>query len=219
MRAGEGCEREFVLRFASERIGLGAVFGEGSHQTAFVVGVFKSIEKHVVDEAGVADAIAGAGTVEEIRGVAHAFHAAGDGDLRAACKQKIVREHDGLHSGAAHFVDGDSASGGGQACRKSGLTRGSLSDAGRENAAEEDFVDCVGGNSGASNSRPIDSASIECGADGGGGELRSGEVFEVALKRADGRAGEADDHNGIWHDGTGVGHSFFLMFRRASLTR
>ena len=56
-----------------------------------------------------------------------------------------MREHDGLHARAAHFVDGDCAGGGGQSCAESGLTRGSLAEAGGENAADEDFVDRVGG--------------------------------------------------------------------------
>jgi hypothetical protein len=152
----------------------------------------------VVDEAAVTDAIAGTRAVEEVRGIAHAFHAAGDGDVRTACKQKIVRQHDGLHTGAAHFVDGDCAGGGWQARAESSLTRGSLAEAGCKNAAEEDFVDCVGRDSGAGNSR-----AFEGGANGGSAELRSGEILEVALKCADGRAGGADNDDGIG----GLGHS------------
>ena len=63
----------------------------------------------MVDEAAVAHSIAAASAIEEIGCVAHAFHAAGDDDFGAACKKQIVRQHDGLHAGAAHLVDGDGA--------------------------------------------------------------------------------------------------------------
>ncbi len=122
-------------------IALRAIFSEGAHETAFVVGVFKAVEKHVVENAAVAHAIAGARAIEEIGRVAHALHAAGDDDFGAAGEEQIVREHDGLHAGAAHFVDGDCAGGGGQACAESGLARGRLAEAGGKHAAEEDFVD------------------------------------------------------------------------------
>ena len=60
-----------------------------------------------------------------------------------------------------------------------------------KHAAEEDFVDRVGRNCGA----------LDRGADGGGAELGSGEVLEIALERADGGARGADNHDGI-----GCGH-------------
>ena len=202
MRAGERCERELVLFLAREFVTLGTVFSEGAHEAAFVVGVFESVEKHVIEDAAMAHAITGAGTVEEIRSVAHALHAAGDDDLGAAGEDQVVREHDGLHAGAAHLVDGDCAGGGGQSCAESSLAGGSLAEAGGEHTAEKDFVDggdigFIGRNSGADSSRPIDSTSIESGSDGGGAELRSCEVLEIALECADGRARGADNDDGI----------------------
>ena len=191
-RAGERCEREFVLLVTGKSVALGAVFSVGTHETAFVVGVLESVEKHVIEDAAMAHAITGAGTVEEIRSVAHALHAAGDDDLGAAGKEQVVREHDGLHAGAAHLVDGDCAGGGGQSCAEGGLASGSLAEAGGEHTAEENFVDGFRRNA----------TPLESGADGGGAELGSAQVFEIALKCANGRARGADNHDGI----RGCGH-------------
>ncbi len=192
LRAGERGEGECVLRFARKGVTLRAILGERAHQTAFVVGIFQAVEKHVIEHAAVAHAIAGARAIEKIRGVRHALHAAGDDDVGAAGEQKIVGEHHGLHAGAAHFVHRGCAGGKGQTRAQSGLARGSLALAGGKHAAEEDFVDCVGG----------DRRAFDGCADGGSAELRCGETAEIALECADGGARGAYDH-----DGVGCGHS------------
>jgi hypothetical protein len=166
---------------------LSAIFSERAHQAALVVGVFEAIEKHVVENATVAHAIAGARAIKEVRRVGHTLHTSGDGDGEAACEELVVGEHDGLHAGAAHFVDGGCGGGNRKSRGDGGLARGSLALAGRKHAAHDGFVDGVG----------WDASAGDCGADGDGAEFRRSEVFEIALKRADGGAGRADDDDGI----------------------
>ena len=84
LRAFERAQGVGVLRLAGELIGLGAILGEGPHQPALVVGVLQPVEKHGVDDAAVAHAVAGARAFEQIGRVAHALHAAGDDDIRRA---------------------------------------------------------------------------------------------------------------------------------------
>ncbi len=64
LRPGERRQSKFVLLLARERVALRAIFGERAHQAAFVVCVFEAVEKHVVEHAAVAHAIAAARAVE-----------------------------------------------------------------------------------------------------------------------------------------------------------
>ena len=102
-------ERESVLRLAGELILLRAILGEGPHQAALVIGVLEPVEEHRIGHLAVAHAIAGAGAVEQIGRIAHALHAAGDGDLGAAGADEVMGEHRRLHARAAHLVDGGGA--------------------------------------------------------------------------------------------------------------
>ncbi len=98
--AGDG---EGVLLLARELVLGGAIFAEGAHRAARLVGVFQAVEHHVVEDAVVAHAVAAAALEHQVGRVGHAFHAAGDHDLVRAGKQQVVREHRGLHGRAAHL--------------------------------------------------------------------------------------------------------------------
>ena len=75
---------------------------------------------------------------------------------------------------------------------------------GGKHAAEENFVDGVRRNA----------CALDGGADGGSAELGSGEIFEIALECADGRARGADNDDGI---GGGHGCSFHQMRQRGRM--
>jgi len=60
----------------------------------------------VFEYLAMAHAHAGAGFRQQVRCLAHVFHAAGDHDVIGASFDLVVSHDDGLHAGAAHFVDG-----------------------------------------------------------------------------------------------------------------
>src|SRR3546814_16030433 len=76
-------------------------FGERAHGRALFVGVFEAVEGHVIEEFAMAEAIAAARLAEQIRRVAHAFHAAGDDHVGAACRERVMCHPHGLHARAA----------------------------------------------------------------------------------------------------------------------
>ena len=67
---------------AGELIGRRGLLGEGAHELARVIGVLEAIEVHGIHHPVVADAGAAAMFGQQIGGVGHALHAAGDHDFR-----------------------------------------------------------------------------------------------------------------------------------------
>ena len=67
-----------------------------------------------------------------------------------------------------------------------------LAEAGGQDAAHEDLFDL----------RRIDARAFDCGADGGGPQIRGLDPGQGSLKAAHGGAGEGADDNGIG----GLGH-------------
>ena len=112
--AAQRFQRVAVLLLAAEAEGVGAFLGESAHQPAFVERIFQAIEEHVVEYPAVAHAVAAAGAVEQVRCVAHAFHAASDNDIGAAGEQLIVGHDHRLHARAAHLVHRGAGGGAGQ---------------------------------------------------------------------------------------------------------
>ena len=197
---GAGSARGFqgvgVLRFAGEVILAGAVFGKQAHRLAaavghLAVGVFQAVVGHVVQQRAVAIAVAGAALGNEVRGVGHAFHAAGHHHILAAGPDQVMGQHHGLHAGAAHLVE----RGGPGGWRKSRFQRGlpgrCLTLAGGQHAAHQHFLHLVGGDAGA-----LDRSLDDNGPQVGGFQPR-----ERAQHGADGGAdsGYDDDRVGI-HD-------------------
>ena len=187
LRARQRGQRVIILRLARELKSLGAIFGECSHQTALVIGVFEAVEEHVIDHLAMAEAIAGARPVEQIGRVGHALHAAGDDDIGAAGEDQVMGEHGRLHARAAHFVDRRRARRSGQPGAEPRLPGGRLSLPGGQHAAKHHFVDLIRRQSGPAQRR----------LDGGGAELGGCGVLEIALKAAHGGAGGTDDDDRV----------------------
>jgi hypothetical protein len=102
-----------------------------------------------------------------------------------------MRQHDRLHAGTTHLVDGRAGSGLRQAGGKRGLTGGSLTLARRQDAAKNHFLDVLGRNPGTNERRRRR----------GGAQTGGGKVLELALKAANRRArgGGDDDRIGVRH--------------------
>ncbi len=85
--------------------------------------------------------VAGARLRQQIGGVGHILHPAGDDPVGRAGGERIMRQHDGLHAGAANLADG----GGHCRIRYTGearrLTRRRLAEAGWQHAAHEHLID------------------------------------------------------------------------------
>ncbi len=73
-------------------------FRKSSHGTAFVIGVFKAVEEHMIVDFAVAHAIATARLFKQIWCIGHAFHAARNNDYRASCRNEISAQHDCFHA-------------------------------------------------------------------------------------------------------------------------
>ena len=87
-----------VLLLAGEAVLGSAVFAEGAHGAAGFVGVFQAIEHHVVIHLVVPHAVTASPFEQQIRGIGHALHAAGDDHVVAASHQHVMREHGRLHA-------------------------------------------------------------------------------------------------------------------------
>ncbi|KAF7961618.1 hypothetical protein AWV80_41440 [Cupriavidus sp. UYMU48A] len=105
LRPQQAFERIRVLRFAADAARLGCEVGVVPHEVAFVR-VLEPIAVHVVEQLPVAQPVAVAATRHDVRRVRHRLHAARDRDVARAGQQQVVREHHGLHAGAAHLAQG-----------------------------------------------------------------------------------------------------------------
>ena len=79
--------------------------------------VVQRVVGHRVDERGVAVLEALARLRQQVRGVGHRLHAAGDDDLELAGADQLVGQRDGVEAGEADLVDGDAA-GRSSGCRR-----------------------------------------------------------------------------------------------------
>ena len=97
----------------------------------------------MVEDAVVADAVAGARLGQQVGRVGHRLHAAGQDDVGRAGQDQVVGQHGGLHARAADLVDGGGAGGVGQAGAARGLAGGRLALAGGQDAAHQHLVDAL----------------------------------------------------------------------------
>jgi len=102
--------------------------------------------------------------------------------------ERVVGQHDGLHAGAAHLVDGGARHGERQARAKRGLPRGRLTLPRRQHAAHQNLAYVLGLQAGARHGR----------GDGTTAELRRGERGERTLEAANGRAGHSHDDDWVF---------------------
>ena len=152
-----------VLVFASDLELFGDVLAGHAH-VALVERAPEAVVDHRVDERAVAHAQSFAHAREQVRGVAHRLHAAGDGDVDVAGGDPLRGEHDGLEARAADLVDRHRGDVLVQAAVERGLARGVLPLAGGDDVAHDALVDGGG----------IDAGAADGLADGDGAELRSG---------------------------------------------
>ena len=194
-----------VLIGAAELIGLRRGLAEIAHGAATLIGVLEPVEQHVVEDAIVADAVAGTRLGQQVGRVGHRLHAAGQDDVGRAGQDQVVGQHGGLHARAAHLVDGGGAGGVGQAGAARGLAGGGLALAGGQDAAHQHLVDALRRQGGA----------IECGADRVRAQSGGGKAGQLPLKAAEGRSRGGDDDDGIevGHEGHSAG------LRRAPIGR
>ena len=136
-----------------------------------------------------AHAIARPRPVEQIGRIAHALHAAGEGDVGRAREDEVMGEHRRLHARAAHLVDGRRAHAKRQTGPEACLPRGRLALAVRQHATHHHLAD-IG---------PGDARAGQRGLDGAGAERWGSHISEVAEKSAHGRARRARDYDRIGH--------------------
>ena len=176
---------EGVLLLAADALGLLAAVGLGAGAHGDVVELVpEAVVHHRVDDLLVADPVAAPGAGEEVRGVGHGLHAAGDDDVGLAGVDHEVGQVDGVHARGAHLVDGGGGHAHGDAGVDGGLAGGDLAGAGLEHVAHEDVLDLLGREPG-----PLEGA-----LDGEATELGGGEAGERSGELSDRRTGASDDH-------------------------
>ena len=146
----------------------------------------------MVLDLAMAHAQAGAGLLDHIGRVGHAFHAAGDHHAVAAGLEQVMRQHHGLQARAAQLVDGGAAGGGRQAGIQRCLAGRALLEAGGQYAAHDHFLH-VG---------RLDTGTGHGLADGKGAQLHGRHAGQAALEATHGGAGAADDDD--------IGHRYYL---------
>ena len=98
-----------------------------------------------------------------------------------------MREHGGLHAGAAHLGQCDGAGALRQAPLEAGLARGRLALARHQAVAEQHLVHLL----------RLDARALDGGPDGGTAQVMGRQVGEVALEGTHGCARGADDDDGV----------------------
>ncbi len=161
-------------------------------------GAPESVIDDGIDDLAVAHAIAGAPLWQQIRRVAHAFHAARDIEVAVARFDGLRGEHDRLEARPADLVDGD----GGNVYRHTAadgrLPRGRLSLASGDDVAHNHFIDLAGWDT----TRAFDSRANHPRA-----KLRGRKGRERAQETPGGSTHRADK-NGI-----PVAHNLWLLLR------
>ena len=85
---------------------VGRSLGEAAHSAARV-SVLQAVQEHVVMGRLVAAANPAPGTLQQVRGIAHAFHAARDDDPVGAGQDTIVGANCRLHAGSTDLAHRD----------------------------------------------------------------------------------------------------------------
>jgi hypothetical protein len=120
-----------------------------------------------------------------VRRVAHRLHAAGDGDVDLAERDRARRAEHGLETRAANLVDRHCRNAVGQPGIPQRLARGRLTDGGLEHVAHVNELDVA----------RRDLGAFERGLDRGRTELGSRHAGERAEETTDGGARGTDDHD------------------------
>ena len=161
---------------------LGDDLARLAHVVAVVV-VPQPVVDHVVGELAVAEADAGATTEQQVRGVAHGLHAAGEHHVAVSGLDGLSCEHDGLQRAAADLVDRERRNRVRNATPEGGSTGRVLTQARLQDVAHDDFLDFAG----------IDAGAGHDFTDHDGAEVRGFEAAQAALVLANRRAAPGDD--------------------------
>ncbi len=183
--AVERLERVIVHVLARQLIFVRRALREAAHRAAFLIGVFKPVEEHVVIGGVVADAGARTVLFEEVWRIGHRFHAARDDQVDRSCGQRLGAHDDRLHARTADLVDRRRLDRFGQAGLDRRLARGCLAEPGGQHAAHIYPVDVLAPDPGAFDRR-LDRSRAEIGRAG---------IGERALHRPHrgARIGQDDD--------------------------
>ncbi len=165
----QGTDGKFVHGLAADVVFVSCTLGENAHQAAFV-GVFQAVQEHAVHHLAMAHAHAGAGLGQQVRRLAHVFHAASDHDVIGACLDLVVGHDHGLHAGAAHLVDGGAAGAVGNAGSTGGLARRGLAEACGQYATHDHFLHI----------RRLEAGAFNGGLDGDSAQIRRAHGAEGA---------------------------------------
>ena len=171
---------------AGELVFIGNGLREGAHGAA-LVSVFQPVEEHVVIHRVVAGPGAAAMLFQQIGGIGHAFHAAGDDEVDAARREGLGTHDDGLHARAADLVDRAGLNVERQAGLQRRLPGGGLANACRQHAAHVDALDI-----GTINPRALDG-----GLHRGGAQIGGGGIGQRAGQAAHRRAGIGENHDRV----------------------
>ncbi len=167
-RQGEG-----VLFLAGQLPALGHVLGGDAHVIA-VEGIGQAVLDHAVDHFGRAH-LGPVAQVHDMRGLAHAFLAAGDDDVAVTQHDRLIAQGHGAQTGAAQLVDAIGRAFDRDAGVDGGLTGRVLTGAGLQDLAHDHFVDVLGGNPGA----------LHGGADRDFTQVMSGNGAQASVERTD----------------------------------
>jgi len=177
-----------ILLLAGELVMGRRVLGEGSHQPTPVIGIFQTIQEHVIDDLRMAETHTAPRLWQQIGRVRHTLHSAGDHDIRRASGDQVMSQHRRLHAGPTHLVDGCAACCLRNACTQTCLSGWGLALTGRQHVAEDDFFNVI--------SRQI--GTVQGTFDRHCAKLGSGRVFQIPLKPAHGSSRSGDDDNGVF---------------------
>jgi hypothetical protein len=211
---------EFVLFLARDVPFLCDVLGRYAH-VVVVIDIPQPVDDHRVDELAIHHTQAVAGTVQRMRGQAHALLSARDHDFRIAGLDRLRGKMGGFQPGTTDFVDGHCRDHVGKAGADGGLARRVLTGGAGENLAHQHLADSVRFYSGSGEQR----------GNHFGAELRCGNFAYRAAELADTRAQCSDDYHvihlrisslgNVWN-GSAAGecleHSLKVAERRAQCT-
>ncbi len=136
-----------------------------------------------------AHAVAATALFEQVGGIGHAFHAAGDHHIAAAGHQLVMGQDGGLHAGAAHLRQGHSASTLGQTTLEQRLARRGLALASHQAVAEQHLFHFFRG----------DTRALHRCLDGRAAQVIGRELGKIAHEGTHGGTGCANDNDGIMH--------------------
>jgi hypothetical protein len=152
-----------VLHLPRDAVALGHVLRRYAHVD---VGhrAPESVFDHGIDQHPVAHAISATGLRNEIRGEAHALHAAGHDHLGIAQSHGLRGQVHRFQTGPADLVDGQRRGLGRQSGEQRGLTGGVLPESRLQHVAHDDFVDV-----GTWDTGPAEGLSHDHGTESGSG--------------------------------------------------